>query len=191
MRCFLALPVPDDVRACLAGLQRRLRAELPGARWVRAEDLHLTLRFYGELEPERAARLAEALGPALAGAAPFELVLQGLGGFPSRQRARVVWVGVAEGGRQLLELFRRAEAAAGQVGLAPEERPFHPHVTLARLREPRSLPPAPEEPWGRWVASDVVLYRSTLTPAGPIYTPMRHVSLNGRGAGDILSWKNQ
>lgn len=179
IRCFLALPVPAEVRARLAEAQRRLRAQLPGARFVRPDDLHLTLRFYGELAPERVARLTAELEAALAGTAGFDVALEGLGGFPSRQRARVVWAGVVEGGRALYELFRRCEAAAARVPLPAEERPFHPHVTLARLREPRPLPPAPPESWGRWRADEVILYRSNLTPAGPVYTALHRWELDG------------
>lgn len=139
LRLFVAVTLPEAARASLAALQ----AGVPGARWTPAENLHLTLRFIGELdEPDFAdamAALAEVEAPA------FELRLAGVGQFGDRRRAHVLWAGVRPS--EPLTLLRgRVEAALARAGLPREERKFAPHVTLARLRD------APPERVGAFLA---------------------------------------
>lgn len=183
LRCFLAITLPPEVRARLAGLQDSLRGQVAGARWVSPDDLHVTLRFYGELEPVGLDALVPALAQAVGGSGAITIGLRGLGAFPAPGRARVLWVGVDEGDEALRGLHRRVEDASRALGLAPEERPYHPHVTLARLREPASVVEVARRldgtPWGRWTAGEVVLFQSRLTPRGPVYTPLARFALQG------------
>lgn len=126
-RLFVGLPLPEPVRDRLA----MLGAGIPGARWVAAENLHLTLRFVGEVDFGVMEDLAEALdGIAAPG---FDLTLAGLGHFETKGAAHSLWVG-AERAPALMHLQARVEAAARRAGLPPEGRRFLPHVTLARLR---------------------------------------------------------
>lgn len=117
---------------------------MPGARWVAPENLHLTLRFIGEAD----GALIQDIGEALAGveAAPFELRVRGVGSFGQRRRVRQLWAGV-EAGPMLDQLQRRVEAGLAALGLEPERRKFHAHVTLARLKG------APLERVGDFLAS--------------------------------------
>ncbi len=146
MRLFVALAVPAAVRAAVGERERAERRGLPAARWVHADNLHLTLVFLGETPPERVSDLEEELGGAFAAHPPLTLRLAGAGCFPPpptggrRPRpARVAWVGieVAEGNERLLALQRDVEAAARRVVELPDEgRPYSPHLTLARPRAP-------------------------------------------------------
>src|SRR6266568_527239 len=127
-RLFVAIDLPDDVRRELD----QLREPLPGAHWVPVEQLHLTLRFIGEVDD--ATLLAVKEGLAGVSGAPFPLAVQGVGHFPPGKHPRVLWVGL-DAGPLLGELQRDIETAVQAAGLPAEERPFSPHITLARLRE--------------------------------------------------------
>ena len=127
MRLFVALPLPDGVRERLA----RLANGLPGARWVAPENLHLSLRFLGELDGAEAAEVDLALGRLRAPA--FEMSLSGVGHFGDGRNLRALWAGV-EPNPALMGLQERVEQVLVGAGLAPEGRKFKPHVTLARFK---------------------------------------------------------
>lgn len=127
-RLFVAIDFPDEIRGQLGGLC----LGLPGARWVSEDQLHLTLRFIGEVDGDVFRSIKEALRAVTA--PPFSITLRGLGCFPPRGRPRVLWVGVGRS-EQLVQLRNRVEAALTRVGLEAEGRKFSPHITLARFRE--------------------------------------------------------
>ena len=127
IRLFVGLELPADVRDRLAGLAM----PLPGARWIAAENLHLTLRFIGEVDHDRAGEIDDAL--ARLAAAPLEVAVDGVGHFASRNRVRALWAGIAPS-PALDALQARTEALCQRAGLAPEGRRFTAHVTLARCR---------------------------------------------------------
>lgn len=126
-RLFVALVPPAAVQAELAALA----APLPGVRWTPAENLHLTLRFIGDTDPDRQAALAEAL--ARVRVAPFVLPVGGLGLFPSRGPAKVLWAGVGHGHPRLYQLRQQVDEALLSVDPALDVHRFHPHFTLGRL----------------------------------------------------------
>ncbi len=139
VRLFAALSVPGDIAKALAALQSGLR----GAPWRPAESLHITLRFFGEVDERRAEDIAQEL--ALAAIPPFDLTLAGVGCFGEGDKIRAVWAGLVES-EPLRRLAGRCEAAARRVGCAAETRNFSPHVTLAYLK--RSDP----DETARWIA---------------------------------------
>jgi 2'-5' RNA ligase len=175
MRQFLAVDLSDELRAGLGGLQRRLQAEARGWRWVRPENIHLTLRFLGEVPAELDADCREAWRTVAAHASPFSFRLRGISSFPPRGRPRVLWVGVREQGSagRLAQLAAAFEQAARDVGFDHENRPFRPHLTLARAeRSGRATPPENQE-YGSGTALDVdhtTLFRSELLPGGARYS---------------------
>ena len=177
MRLFLALELPRDVRDELERLQRGLRRDWQDWRWVRPAGIHLTLRFLGEVgrATDRDARAGWAASAA--GVAPFRLRLGAIGRFPRTGRPRVLWVGAEEpgGDGRLPELARRLEAQARRSGFPPEQRPFRPHLTLARARRPGR--PGWDEAVGaaariEWVAEELILFRSELHSSGARYTAL-------------------
>ncbi|HMM34830.1 MAG TPA: RNA 2',3'-cyclic phosphodiesterase [Thermoanaerobaculia bacterium] len=190
IRAFVAVPVEDGVvRRRLAGA-RSLLPELRGVRWVPEGQLHFTLKFLGDLEESRlgaARRAAAAAAPAAPRA--FRLALEGLGAFPSTGSARVVWAGYGAGAAALASLAASVEDAFLAAGFPREARPFSPHLTLARVKDPGSgrrltqvLPSVPREPFGTVVVGSVVLYRSDLSPAGPEYSELLRVALESDAA---------
>ncbi len=184
MRCFVAIDLPDDVRAAVAAAQQRLRDVAPKAdvRWTSPAAIHLTLKFLGEVadvEPVRAA-IAEVASRH----GPIALAAGGLGAFPGPSRPRVLWAGITAGIRELGLLAADVERVVAPLGFAPDARPFRGHLTLARVRSPRGLGRigavlgADASSFGAWTATDVVLYRSHLRPTGSIYEPLARLDLS-------------
>jgi len=170
MRLFVAIALPEDLRAHLAGMQQGV----PAARWVDPDNLHITLRFIGEVDGGQAQDIDSAL--AQVRAARFDVTLAGVGRFGQGRKSRALWVGV-EPVPDLNRLRRRVERTVQAAGFAPERRMFKPHVTLARLKgNPghRLHDHLAHHAGFRAESFEVcefVLYSSLLTQAGAIYTP--------------------
>jgi 2'-5' RNA ligase len=181
-RLFAAIDPPPEVREQLGAICR----DLEGARWTRTEQMHVTLRFLGAIETARIGSISSAL--ATVAAPSFALAVAGFGVFPSFRSPRVLWAGLSPAD-PLRELAREVEDALERSGaLAPDEKPFSPHATLARLNGTR---PAAVRSWmecrdgfmaGPWEVSEFFLYASRLTPGGAIHTRLQAWPLAGAGA---------
>jgi 2'-5' RNA ligase len=178
IRLFAALAVPEDVAETLA----RRQSGLPGAKWRTAEQLHVTLAFYGEIDERRADDVAAELQRAATGG-PFEIVLKGVGAFGDAQRSHTIWTGV-EAAERLSVLAGRCRAAGERAGVRMEKRDYRPHVTLAYLK-PQTDPARV----GAWISSHNLLhsppiridrfgsYSSILTHDGSAYALEREYLL--------------
>jgi nicotinamide-nucleotide amidase len=182
IRAFIAIELDDAVRRAAAEVARALR-EHPGGdgvRWVRPENLHVTLRFLGDIESARVREIAHALREATAGLSPFQIQLGRVGAFPTARRPRVVTLDV--GPREpLQELAEAVERAVAKAGFEAEKRRFRAHLTLGRVRG-RAKPPvtAPVTAGGESLRVDeIVLFRSELLRSGAIHTPLERVALGG------------
>ena len=175
MRLFVALDIPEDVRATLAALVAKLRSASPNARWARIEGVHVTLKFIGEVSPERAdgitASLANVPFPA-----PIAIHFSGLGFFPNERRPRVLWAGI-QPGQALSVLAAAVETTLEPLGIPREKRAFSPHLTLARFDSPGGLQAlhaaikadGPLE-FGSAIAKEFHLFLSVLKRGGAEYT---------------------
>jgi 2'-5' RNA ligase len=146
--------------------------------------MHLTLKFLGQVADERGAAVRAALEAVVRATSPIAISCAGLGVFPGPRRPRVVWAGIASGLRELGVLATALERALEPVGFPPERRPFRGHATLGRVRSARGIAPlvaaldaASGAEFGRWTASELVLYRSHLRPTGSIYEPLARLPL--------------
>jgi 2'-5' RNA ligase len=137
-RLFVAIELPAGTRKRLQQHINRLQESVPDARasWSREENLHLTLKFLGETPVARVEALSQATKRVASEGLPFELIVGGCGAFPPRGQPRVLWVGIADVSGQLGKLQQTLEDECAQAGFAREQRPFHPHLTIARLRKP-------------------------------------------------------
>jgi 2'-5' RNA ligase len=181
-RAFLALEVPDKVKAQLASAQRELRHELPKARWTRAQGWHLTLKFLGEVERPVLADLGAELAPRLRGLGAVPVKLDKTGFFPSSMRPRVAWVGGTADGVE--KVVAAVEEAAETVGFPREQRPWSVHLTQARLKTQWSKAAVDHFlEWGdsldleTFTCREVVLFSSDLQPTGAVYTALERFSL--------------
>ena len=184
MRAFIAIELPAPVKEAIAGLRERLRRSGAKASWVKTENMHLTLRFLGDVPPERLDRLGTRFGDAAAQCAAFPLSVAGTGLFPNARRPSVVWAGVAapEGG--LRSARPGAEDAARAAGLPPDNKPFHPHITLARIRDRRDLGTLLDDLeaakaffGGDFITRSVSLFSSEVNRGGPVYRRLREFPL--------------
>lgn len=187
IRTFYALKVTPDLVHAVRRIQGRARIDLPrGLRWTRPEQTHLTLAFLGDVSNDRIADLKQVLAETASSFAPFTVDVHGIGGFPRAQRPRVVWAGVSGDSTPLIEkmhhlLWQQLEPIKPKP--KPEDRPFHPHLTLARV-------PGPQPPkiadwmerhagwnFGPWPVHEMALIQSVLTPNGPVYETLAMAEL--------------
>lgn len=171
---FVAVPLPPAARAAVAAAAAEWRRDAPPASWVPAENLHVTLRFLGEVPDEQVVAISAAISGSLAHHVDLPVRLGSAGAFPSAARARVLWVGVDDpaGGVAAIEASLGEHLAT--LGFEPEDRPFRPHVTVARLRAPARVVPADVgvEPV-RFTVDRVALIRSVLRGSSPpLYEPV-------------------
>ncbi len=181
-RLFVAVLLPAEVREALASLIERGKKKGTDVRWTRKENLHITLKFLGDVRERDIPRVEKALQEAAAGAEGFRLCIRGLGAFPSEGRPRVLWAGVGEGSEELASLASRVEESLRPFGFPKEDR-FSGHVTLGRLRHPEP------SPWFRgWAEEEEMqplevgvrrfwLMKSTLAPSGAVYEPLAGFTL--------------
>ena len=184
MRLFVAIEIPEDVRAALGELIKNLRGACRDARWVRIAGLHVTLKFIGETRTETVAELIAAL-KSIPSRASIAMIFRDLGYFPNARRPRVLWAGV-EAGPDLAALAAAVENALSPEGIQPEDRKFSPHLTLARFQESAgvdALQVAIEKitllKFGSATATEFHLYQSVLKPGGAEYTRLATFPLSG------------
>jgi RNA 2',3'-cyclic 3'-phosphodiesterase len=191
VRSFIAIELPEEIRRELHAIEMKIQAQAGDSarktvRWVAANNMHLTLKFLGEVSAANLQILTQAIKEATGRYPAFEFTVNGLGAFPNTRRPRVVWVGV-EAPPDLLAIQKAIEAETRRLGYPSEERPFSPHLTLgrtaqnARPEEIARLAHALSEMKiglvGRVQAEEVILFRSDLRPTGAVYTPLNHFPL--------------
>jgi 2'-5' RNA ligase len=152
-------------------------------KWVKPESIHLTLKFLGDIRPDRVERVAALLARLTAGCAPFAFEAAGIGAFPNERNPKVIWAGLKTD-RRLIDFQEKLDEALAGIGFAREDRPFSPHLTLGRLRDGRSrkeiaalIERHAAGSFGRFEAGTVIFYKSDLRPAGPVHTPLKEFIL--------------
>ena len=184
VRCFIAIHVPEAIRGALARLSAELRSCRVRAKWARPEQMHLTLRFLGEITPDQCATISAHMAKSTRKLAPFQLRVHGVGAFPNVRRANIIWSGVGPSDGPLAQLQMHCEAAARSAGLTAEPRAFFPHITLTRLtdrRPPEDLILAIERHQtfiaGEFTVEGVSLCKSELTQGGPVHSRLQEFPL--------------
>ena len=178
MRLFIAIEIPESIRSAFASLLKEFRAVAPQLKWVRAENLHVTLKFLGETDPAKLGALQNVLS-AVRSAEPVSLEFRGLGFFPNEKRPRVFWAGM-EASANLKTLAADIDQTVHPLGFPLEERPFTPHLTLARFSLP-GIPPKllqainekNSQSFGSLGTRQFHLIESKLKPAGAEYTTVQ------------------
>ena len=186
MRCFLAIELPQEVRDGLARLQERLSSVGRAVRWTRTDQIHLTLKFLGEVPDDNVPAVCEAAGAVAKRFAPFEFEVGGSGCFPPGGAARIVWAGIPDPPQTLIDCQRACEQAYGELGFKQENRQYHPHLTIGRVRDPgasRQIRAAVESEGefsaGSLAADELVLFQSILRPSGPTHLIISRAPLSG------------
>lgn len=192
IRIFIAIELDDATRRALGSLQSKLKAELglDAVRWVAPQNIHLTLKFIGDVDAMRGSvpALERAVADAGVGIAPFVLRLSGVGAFPNVTRPNNVWVGVQGEVEQAALLAKKIEDACAILGFPPERRPFEPHLTLGRVKRDagtreraeiaQMIAAAPTRELGQYRVEQVSLMKSELRPTGSVYSQLAFIKLS-------------
>jgi 2'-5' RNA ligase len=186
IRSFIAIELPDEIRQVLAQVQKELKRDVIGIRWVDSGSIHLTLKFLGPILPEQVVAIAAAVGAIVHGEPPLALNVSGLGAFPNARRPRVIWVGIVGEVERLGRLQARLEETLEPLGFPREQRSFRPHLTLGRVKDPRRPPDLTRALAETTVPAsnpfdvhEILVYKSDLRPTGAIYTKLQHLPLAG------------
>jgi 2'-5' RNA ligase len=178
MRLFVALSIPAEVREKIASLIWNLRRTDAKPRWVPAGNLHVTLKFIGEVRPEKVPAIGEALATIRA-AQPLTLAFRGVGFFPSVRRPTVAWIGI-EAPPALANLAAEVNRSLAPLGLPPEGKPFVPHLTIARFKRNRlssdlqaAIEKRQNQDFGAFTTAEIHLIESRLKSSGAEYTTLR------------------
>jgi RNA 2',3'-cyclic 3'-phosphodiesterase len=181
IRTFIALTIPEEIKAVIGTAISELRAKNHALRWVKPEGLHITLKFLGDIPEETVAPLAADLDKAAALCPPLTLGLSGFGAFPNTRRPRVVWVGLEGDMHELSSLALNIDKTCVAYGITAERRPFSGHITLGRLKAPTMVDLATNLVKGLFNVSQVLLYQSVLLPSGASYNVLHRSSLGSKG----------
>jgi 2'-5' RNA ligase len=185
LRAFIAITPPVALQQSCEEVRAVVQQHAFPWRWVKPAQVHLTLKFLGDVAPDLMEPITQAMDRAVAGQAPFTLLVQGVGCFPNLSRPRVLWMGLHDPQQALTGLQQRLETELVPCGFAPEERPFRPHLTLARA--PHGGPGRPqlalllhgyrERHFGEMVVEHLHLFQSQLHREGAVYTLLRSATL--------------
>jgi 2'-5' RNA ligase len=184
IRAFIAIELPDSIKSMIGRVQQELKSLRLKAKWVRAENIHLTLKFLGDIDAGDIDNIGGAMADAAADSAPLALKIGGIGFFPDIKRPRVVWVGLGGEIPNLLNLQRNLEDRLATVGFAKEKRSFKAHLTLGRIRQAanpdtvrRIIKEYIELGDHQFIADRITLIKSVLKPSGAVYSPLKQTEL--------------
>lgn len=184
VRSFLAVELPQAILDRIGEVQQELKSLSADVRWVNPGNIHLTLKFFGNIEEPEIDSIVKAIEEPVRTTSPISITVQGVGAFPGLKNPRVIWVGLHDEKGASVSFQKRLESELGKIGFPPEDRSFHPHLTLGRMRSNRGkdelvgrMERFKEEVFGQFQADKVILFKSDLKPTGPIYTPLREIRL--------------
>ena len=183
IRSFIAIDTPAEIKEKIEEVEEKLRATNADVRWETKEKFHITLKFLGNVEEEKLNSLAQRLGGRLITHSPFTITYEAVGCFPNLRHPRVIWVGTHDEDGSLKALAQTVEEIAAAHGFEREKRPFHPHITIGRVKGSKNLmelssalesvtfDPQPS------TVREILLMKSDLRPTGSVYTVFRRFPL--------------
>jgi 2'-5' RNA ligase len=187
IRSFLAIELPEPILRKIGEVQGDLRSTHAGVGWTNPKKIHLTLKFFGNIEESRIDPIFKSIEEPVRKTLPFSLKVRGVGAFPHLKNPRVIWIGLVDEKEVLTSFQKQLETQLEKIGIQPEDRPFHPHLTLGRMKSSRGkeglvgrIERHREEEFGDFQVERMVLFKSDLRPSGPIYTPLRELRLGGQ-----------
>ena len=183
IRTFIAINIPDDVRAAIGKFQTELREHRADVKWVRPESIHITLKFLGDVEVARIKEIAQSIQEAMKDVDPFTVSVQGVGTFPNDRRPRVLWVGVKTGADILSDVAARIDGALSGLGFEKEKRRYSAHLTLGRVRSTRGIEAVIQamravgfetQPFD---VAEIDVMKSVLQRTGAVYSVLERIKL--------------
>lgn len=183
MRTFIAVELPEQIKKEIEVLQAPLKKTNAFVSWVKPGNIHITLKFLGEVPEEKINEVFSACEAALKNAGKFKMNLKGMGAFPDFRRPRVIWVGAGKGGEELSDMATKIEEEIEKIGYPKEKRKFSAHFTIGRVKSPKNieklieLVKSSDFETADIEVSEVTVMKSQLHPAGAIYTPLKKIPL--------------
>jgi len=183
IRTFIAINIPDNIKELIAEFRDTLVGAHFPVKWVRPENIHLTLKFIGEIPQNLVDRICDDMKNTPPLCEPFEIAVSGTDVFPNLNKPRVYWIGITHGAGELIQLARDIDEKTARHGIEREKRPFRPHLTLGRVKSPKPVRGidkfiSPDIFYaGTFIAEEIVVMQSVLKPSGPVYTPLAVHSL--------------
>lgn len=186
MRRFIAIDMPEDVKASISGVIEKIDQKSKGIRWVSAQHIHLTLKFLGDVKDELIQDIEKGLSSACMNHAPFNINIRGAGAFPNFKYPNVLWIGIDQS-EELKGLYEDIEESMSDLGFEKEDRKFFPHLTIGRVKDRKGIEPIMEGLYtlkdaffGSLEVKEVLLMRSILKPAGAEYSKIAGFKLSSR-----------
>lgn len=186
VRTFIAIKLTPEIISNISGVQEELKKSVLEVKWVKPENVHLTLKFLGHITPEELEKVKLATRETLKPFAPFEVSVSGLGAFPKIEYPRVIWVGIDKGKKELTKIASRIEENLAKIGFAKEKRGFSPHLTLGRVKSPKggerlieTFTKLKAANLGSMRVTKISIMKSELRPLGPVYTSLEEIDLKG------------
>jgi len=186
MRAFIAIDLPSNIKNAISKMQDKLKASLPEVSWVKPVNLHLTLKFLGEVSCEQVGNINQISAETVKTVSDFKIKLESLGVFPNEAFARIIWIGTDQAPRTLKQIAAQLETKLAKLGIAKEDRPFSAHITIGRIKH--RLKPCDLEKGINQVKKDMIyenlefnargitLFQSTLGKEGPAYTALKETN---------------
>jgi 2'-5' RNA ligase len=186
MRTFIAIELPEEIKGFLSGIQNQLRTSGADVKWVKPDNIHLTLKFLGEVDEKKLDKISKIIEETAKGKNKFQAHISSLGAFPKIDFPRVIWVGLDMGDKEIKQIAKELEEKIAKIGIPKENRPFSSHITIGRLRTPvnrerlvQNLKNKAELGGEKleFCVTKISLFKSTLTPGGPIYEALKETNL--------------
>ncbi|MDP3731918.1 MAG: RNA 2',3'-cyclic phosphodiesterase [Candidatus Omnitrophota bacterium] len=186
MRTFIAIELPEEIKGYLRRLQDDLKATQADVKWVAPENIHLTLKFLGEVDDKKLEKVNKIIDDTAKEKNRFQMRISSLGAFPKIDFPRVIWVGVDIGDKEVKGIAEELEDKIAQTGIPKEDRPFSSHITIGRTRSSLNREKLVQDLKNNaeldarkleFYVTKITLFKSTLTPRGPIYEALKETNL--------------
>jgi len=186
MRAFIAIELPEKIKNSLAVLQEKLKSSQADVKWVEKNNIHLTLKFLGEVDENKISEVTTSLNKIALHTPSYQAIISSLGGFPKIDYPRVIWAGIGNGDQETKNIAKLIEENLEKIGFAKEERAFASHITLGRTRSGKNQKKLGELLKKMQVESSIAenfkvdkitLFKSQLSPKGPTYQAIKELSL--------------
>jgi 2'-5' RNA ligase len=185
MRCFIAIEIPSEIKSAMVELQNDLRSAGADVAWTNPDNIHLTLKFLGEIDKKLISEVEQVCHATIADLSPFTLSINGTGVFPNPRHPRVLWVGLGGEIERLEQLQERLDQRLVAIGFDDEEKDYQPHLTVGRIRSNKNLRELLARSDGfdlpalSFAVQAIVLMKSDLLPEGACYTELSKANLKG------------
>ena len=187
IRCFVAIEIPETIQTLLTFAQEELRKFVRGASWVKRENIHLTLKFLGDVAPNQISVIRNSIEQVTDARSPFSMELGGIGAFPNLSRPRIIWAGVKTGADDVAAIAREIDLRLSRHGHERDKKPFRPHLTLARIKRLANLKPLVDVfqqydtiNGATMIVNQIRVVQSELRRSGAVYTPLETCCFNSR-----------